>query len=60
MTGALRIFVAIDSPKACRVAATLGDRSYLHCTGLGKAIAAAGRDYRVGHAEASSGCTSAA
>jgi DNA-binding IclR family transcriptional regulator len=31
---------AIDSPKPYRVAATIGNRAYLHCTGMGKALAA--------------------
>jgi DNA-binding IclR family transcriptional regulator len=31
---------SIDSPKGYRVAATVGERAYLHCTGMGKAIAA--------------------
>jgi DNA-binding IclR family transcriptional regulator len=30
----------IDSPKPYRVAATIGNRAYLHCTGMGKALAA--------------------
>lgn len=31
---------AIDSPKPYRVTATIGNRAHLHCTGMGKAIAA--------------------
>lgn len=31
---------AIDSPRPYRVAATIGNRANLHCTGMGKAIAA--------------------
>jgi len=31
---------AIDSPKPYRVSATIGNRAYLHCTGMGKALAA--------------------
>lgn len=31
---------AIDSPKPYRVTATIGNRAYLHCTGMGKALAA--------------------
>lgn len=30
----------IDSPKPYRVSATVGNRAYLHCTGMGKALAA--------------------
>jgi DNA-binding IclR family transcriptional regulator len=30
----------IDSPKPYRVSATIGNRAYLHCTGMGKALAA--------------------
>jgi DNA-binding IclR family transcriptional regulator len=31
---------AIDSPKPYRVTATIGNRAHLHCTGMGKSIAA--------------------
>jgi len=31
---------SIDSPKPYRVSATIGNRAYLHCTGMGKALAA--------------------
>lgn len=31
---------AIDSPKPYRVSATIGNRGYLHCTSMGKALAA--------------------
>ncbi len=31
---------AIDSPKPYRVAATIGNRAFLHCTSMGKALAA--------------------
>ncbi len=38
--GVAMYIMVMDSPKAHRVAATIGDYSYLHCTSVGKSIAA--------------------
>ncbi len=38
--GVAMYILVLESPKAHRVAATVGDYSYLHCTSVGKSIAA--------------------